>query len=307
MLFIVVLQQFGPDLCQVYIRRTLSPTAFAGQTRVQHLLDQLRIAAACQHLAQHVSPGPRRLGLVAAHLEGRAHRTAHQVRLSAVASPVALLNGAHQGMRLRPGSRSPRRIAFVESSLPVIIGMVGPYRVLYHILLSLVEAQHAVHGQRVYNLMSVQQIFRIPAMLHLPHQLVSLLPIEQRDELAAQPSVAMFAADAAPVFLHQEGSLVGNLAEQFPSFLGFQVDNRPQVEFARADMSVKDTLRIQPPKHVAEILHIGRQQPRSHRRIFNHAHRPGIPLHATQNAQPGLAQVPHLGDIGSIDARTFVH
>ena len=109
------------------------------------------------------------------------------------------------------------------------------------------------------------------------------------------------------MFLDQECRLVCNLAEQITSLSSFQVDNRTQMQFACADMSIKDALGSNPVEHFTEVLHIGRQTTRSYCRIFYHAHGLGITLHTTKNTQPCFTKVPHFGHFRAIYARTFMY
>ena len=121
---VILLQQFGAQPCHIHIRRTFTPTALAGQTRIQHLLDKVLIATTGQNFTNHVSPRPGSLQFVTAHLEGWTHRSANQIRLPAVARPVTLVYRTHQGMHLTSRPGCTRRITLVESRFPVIIGMV---------------------------------------------------------------------------------------------------------------------------------------------------------------------------------------
>ena len=69
--------------------------------------------------------------------------------------------------------------------------------------------------------MRVQQTVFVPAVFHLPHQLIGFLPILQRDKLSAQTSVTMFAADSAAMFANEECCLAGNVAEECSAFFSF--------------------------------------------------------------------------------------
>ena len=110
----------------------------------------------------------------------------------------------------------------------------------------------------------------------------------------------MLAAEAALVLTHQPGRFRGDVPEQFPAFRRLDVQDRAQMQFARADMTVKDAGRVETVQHLAEILHIGRQTFGRHGRIFDDADGLGVTLHSTQHAQAGLAEVPNLGHFGAI-------
>ena len=121
---IIMLQQFCPESGHIDIRRALALTAFASQAGVKHFLDHLVITPSCQDLSDDVASGSCRLDFVSTHLIGRTHRTAYQITLPAIASPVALFDGTHQGMRLTLGPGGAWSLALIECRLPIIVGMV---------------------------------------------------------------------------------------------------------------------------------------------------------------------------------------
>ena len=141
---IFVLQDFGAQTGHVDIGRALTAAAFAGKAAIQNfgeflgLQDTIKFRAAifdresftlppsCEDFAKHVGASASGLGLVAAHFVGRTERATNQIRLTTVASAVALLDAAHQRMKLRAGTRGTFYFAFDKSSLPIIICTAGP-------------------------------------------------------------------------------------------------------------------------------------------------------------------------------------
>ena len=210
-------------------------------------------------------------------------------------------------MYLRADAAGALHPALVEGGTPVHHRAVGAHVALQGIGLILVEAQHAVHGQRVYYLVQVEQAVGVPALLYLAHQFIGLLTVLQADELTAQTTVAVLAADAAAVLLHQQGGLGGDVAEQFAAFARLQVHDGAQVQFARADVAVEHAVGMQTLQHLAKLAQIGGQTPWGHGGVFNHTHGLGVALHAAQNAQTGLAQRPHTAHVGAVDAGAQIH
>ena len=79
------------------------------------------------------------------------------------------------------------------------------------------------------------------------------------------------------------------------------------MQLSRADMPVEDTFRSEPVHQLAEVLHVGWQQSWRNSRVLNHPHRLRISLHAAEDAEASLAEVPHLAHIIAIYARTFIY
>src|ERR1035438_2799994 len=117
--------------------------------------------------------------------------------------------------------------------LAAIAGTIALFRMLQDILFGKTEdrfecrhltarfiAQHRVHRGRVHDLARVEDALGIPTGLDLPKEPVILFPYHLPDELAAQPSVAMFAAERAFVFFYQGGDLLCDGAEQLIAFDG---------------------------------------------------------------------------------------
>ena len=85
---------------------------------------------------------------------------------------------------------------------------------MYDVLLVDIVAERLVHWGGVDNLVHVEHSVGIPALFHLSHEFVDFLSVDKGYELAAQPSVAVLAAEAPAVLAHQHGDLLGYLAEQ---------------------------------------------------------------------------------------------
>ena len=125
-------------------------------------------------------------------------------------------------MGLGTDAAGPIDLALVENRAPVI---KGP-GLLHGIALIDVEAQSFVHRRRVHDLVPVEDAFRVPATLDLPHEGIDLRPVHQRDEFAAEAAVAMLAAQAPLVLPHQKRRLAGNGAEQRPAFQRLDIQYR---------------------------------------------------------------------------------
>ena len=125
---------------------------------------------------------------------------------------------------------------------------------------------------------------RVPAAFEVLHHGVDLVAIHQLDELAAQPSVAVLAAERALVFLDQQGGFVGHRAELAQTFRFLDIYDRPQMQFARADMGMVDATQAQSFKHFGEVGHIGGQLLGRDGSVFDDTDGLGIAFHAGQKA-----------------------
>ena len=113
---VFVLQDLGAQAGHVDIGRTLAAAAFACEATVKNvgqflgfqdafiliqcLGESLAFPSSCEDFAKHVGTSAGGLGFVTTHLVGRAQCAADMVRLTTIASPVALLDAAHQCMKL---------------------------------------------------------------------------------------------------------------------------------------------------------------------------------------------------------------
>ena len=60
---------------------------------------------------------------------------------------------------------------------------------------------------------------------------ITLRPHHERDELAAQPAVAVLAGERAAIFLHERRDVGGDAAKHLPAALRFQIEERTRVQF----------------------------------------------------------------------------
>ena len=169
------------------------------------------------------------------------------------------------------------------------------------------KAQHAVHGQRVDDLVQVKDLFGIPAAFQVLHQGIDLVAIKQLYELAAQTAVAVFATERAFVFLDQQGGFVGHLAEFLHPFRLLDVDDGSKMQFSRADVGVIDATQAKVFQHLCEVGHIVGQFLRCHGRVLDDSDGFGIAFHASEQTQARLAQAPHLANLIAIDARAGIN
>ena len=315
MTVVFLLEDFAAQPGHIHVRRALAEAALAGQAAVEDfgkfgdiengpmfahglaVLEDFAFKSPCKDFAEDVCTGPGGTGLVLRHLVCRAHGAADKVRLETGSGSVALLHRAHQGMRLRAYPAGAFNHAFVESRPPIVIGPAGRQFPLHGVFLSCRIAHPFIHGWGVHYLVHVEHPVRIPALLDIPHQLVYRFAVHQRDELSAEPAVAMFPAEAPLVTAYQKGRLPGDVAEEFPSFGSLKVEQGPQMQFPGTDVSVEHTSGMQAGEHLPEILHIGREALRGHGRILDHAGGLVVSLHPAQDTEARLPQVPYLCDV----------
>ena len=128
-------------------------------------------------------------------------------------------------MKLVFCTRGTFHLAFVKSSFPIVIGLTFANYFFNSILLVNLKAQHAVHRQGVDNLVQIEHLHRVPTLFEVLHQGIDFIAIKQLDELTAQTTVAMLAAERAFVFLDQQGGLIGHFTEFPLAFRFLDVDN----------------------------------------------------------------------------------
>ena len=265
----------------VHVRGTLRLAGLARQAEV-HDVRQGRIAprigpAAGERLAEDVGPGPRRVLLVPGRHVAGAHRAPHEVRPAALADAGALLGGAEHAL----GGRK------VEHRLRLGGGHAGQ------------NPQRRVHRRRGHDLARIEDALRVEDLLHPLEEPIALGPDHRADELAAQPAVAVLAAEAAPVFLHQRGHVGGDVAKHPQAGLRPQVEQRPEVQFPRAGMGVVDAVdAVLLGQQPVELGDVGGQVLDGHRRVLDDLARLGVAGDVVDEPLPGPAQLPHLVAIG---------
>ena len=112
----------------------------------------------------------------------------------------------------------------------------------------------------------------------------------------------MLSAERAFVFFDQQGGLVSHLAEFLFALSIFNVDDRPQVQFPRADMGMVDATQAEVFKHLGEVGHISGKLFRGYRRVFDDADGLGIAFHTREQAQARFAQAPYFADFVAINS-----
>ena len=299
-----LLQDLRADACHVDIGGAFSPAALACEAAFQHFLDLRRSEsiAVCQAFSQYIRPGAGSHQFVASSLEGRTHRAADEIGLAAIAGAVALLDGAHERVRLTAHAAGAIDLAFVEGRPPVKYCLCT----LYGVWLSGLETEPFIHAGSIDDLVHIERVIRIPAALDLLHETVAFLAVHQGDELATEAAVAVLAAETAAVLTHQRGSLLGHGTEKSPPVLGLQIDDRPKMQFARADMAVENALQAEAVQHGAEVAHIRREAFGRNRRVLYDSDRLGIAFHAAEHAETGLAQGPDARHVGPVHPRAGV-
>ena len=111
----------------------------------------------------------------------------------------------------------------------------------------------------------------------------------------------MLAAQRTFVFLDQQRGLVSHFAEFPQTFRLLYINNRSQVQFARADVGVINATQAKVFKHLCEVGHVCGQFFWRDSRVFDDTNRLGITFHARKQTQTRLAQTPNLADFRSVN------
>ena len=163
------------------------------------------------------------------------------------------------------------------------------------------KAQVLVRWGRISNLSHIEHPGRIPHGFHLAHHPVNLIAIHQRDEFSPQTPIAMLPRKAPMMLADKQSRLSGNIPKLLSISRILKIQNRTEMQLARAYMPIIHAIQPQPLKHLPEIRNVCLHPLGSHRRILDNAHWLRIALHAAQNAQPRLPQVPDSGDILAVN------
>ena len=89
--------------------------------------------------------------------------------------------------------------------------------------------QELIHARGIDNLMRIEDVLRVPPEFDLPHEFVGLFAVLERNELASEPSVSVFAANRATMFANEQGCLVGDAPEELFAFGCLEVEDGTQV------------------------------------------------------------------------------
>ena len=222
-----------------------------------------------QHLAQDICPRPRTVFFVAGGHETGTHGSARQFGFAAIPRAVALLG--------------------VLKYVLVFITKIG---LKIRRLLPGFIAQEGIHWGRIHNFPGVKNTFRVPHLLHLPHQFVVVYAHHFGDKFTPKPPVAVFAGKRAIVFFNQRRNLLGNHSELPVSLGGLQIDDGPQVNLARPGMGIMYRSHAMFLENHVEVPDIVGLVANVHRRILDHRYRFGIAGKVSQQAKPSLAERP---------------
>ena len=179
------------------------------------------------------------------------------------------------------------------------MGRIGGDEAVEDVGLVDIEAQGLVHRRGVDDLALVEDAVGVPQLFEFAHQLVAFLAVDEGDEFAAEAAVAMFAAEAAPVFADEGGGGFGHEAEFFATFRGLDVDDGSEMEFAGADVAIKDTVEIELVEQQAEIGEVVGQASGGYGGVLYHANGFSVALHAAEDTESGLSEVPDTGHVGA--------
>jgi hypothetical protein len=119
------------------------------------------------------------------------------------------------------------------------------------------------------------------------------------DEFPAQPAVAVLAAERAPVFLHEHRHVRGHVAKHPQSLRRAQVEERPQVQFARPGVRIVHAVdAVFLGQQPVELGDVRRQVLHGHRRVFDDLPRLGVTGHVVEQTLSSPAEFPYLGGLG---------
>src|SRR6186713_101905 len=171
-----MLEELSLQLGHIDVGRTFGFAALTAEAEIHYFIDLLMIitigfVGVGKEFTQDISPGPCGVLFITRSHKRRAHGATRQMGLAAVAGTITLLRMLQDVLAMESEDRGKGRR-----------------------LLACLIAQHGIHGRRVYDLVGVEYIFRVPAFFDQPHQLVILLPYHLRDELASQSAVPMLTA-----------------------------------------------------------------------------------------------------------------
>lgn len=237
-------------------------------------------------VAEDVGSGPGAVLFIArGHVAG-AHDAAGKMGLAAVAGAIAELGGALQ--TLGGGE--------VEIGLELACLLAGAI------------AETGVHGRRIHNLVRVENGFWVPGLLEGAEERVVAAADHAFEKLAAQASVAVFAAEGATVFLDEGGDVLGDLPEEAVAAFGLEVDDGAEVDFTAASVGVVHAFEliafleelVEAGDVFGQVLHVDGG-------VFHDGHGLGVAGNVGEEAESGLAQIPHaigvgVGDNGEVVA-----
>ena len=224
--FLVMLQKLGFEFGDIDTRWTFRLAGFAGKAEVHDLFDFLAVEGArgvggiSQHLTQDVGAGASGVFFLAGGHVARAHRAAGEVRLAALAHAGAFF-------------RRPQDATGIGESKE---RLVPRWR------LARKNPQGGIHRGRVDDLAGVEDTLRVERPLHTNEEVVAGLTHHRPDELAAEPAVAVLAAQGAAVFLHERRDVGGHVAKHLQTRRRVEVEQRPQVELTGAGVCIVDAV-----------------------------------------------------------------
>ena len=276
---VVLLQKLGLELGDIDGGRALALARLAGEAEIHDLFDFRavegvpRVGRMIQDVPQDVGTRTRGVLLLARGHVARAHRAPGQMRLAAVAGPVAFLGCPHHAADI--AEIEHRRV--IRSRLARLVPEVG------------------VHRRRVHDLAGVENVLRVERRLHRLHHRVALLADHQRDKLAAKAPVAVLAAERPAVFFDEVRDVGRDVAEHFAPGFGLEVEKRARVQLARSGVGVIDAVdAVFVAQDGVELAYVVRQVAHVHGRVLDDFARLGVAGHVAHEPLTGAAQLPDL-------------
>ncbi len=116
----------------------------------------------------------------------------------------------------------------------------------------------------------------VPGTFDGPEKGVVFFANHGGQKFAAQPAVPVFAAERAAVTLYEVGNFRRNDTKKSAMLLGLKIQDGPQMQLARAGMSIVHGSETMAAKDNVELPYKCRQIARIDRSILDHGHGLGI-------------------------------
>ena len=134
-----------------------------------------------------------------------------------------------------------------------------------------------------------------------------MITYHQRNELTAQATIAVFTAERAAVFFHQQGDVGSDFAKHLEAFGSLEVEERASVQLAGSGMCVIDAVdAVFGAQQFIEFGDIVRQVAHIDRRVLDHLAWLCVTDDIAHQALAGSAQLPNLVSIGTPKHRSRV-
>ena len=281
-----MLLPLGLQSCHVDVGRTLALAGLTGEAEVHHVGDfglgpgVGRLAGRGERLPQHVGPRPRGVLFVPRRHVAGAHRAPHRGRLAALPHACALLRRAEHA----PG------VGKAKHRVMMRFGLAGE------------NPQRRVHRRRIDDLARIEDPLRVEQPLHPLEQLEAFVADHRADEFTAEAAIAVLAAQATAVLLHERRHVGGHIAKHGETGGRAEIEERPEMQFARAGVGVVDAFdAVFFGEQPVELGDVGRQVLDRHGRVLHDLPRLGVARHVIHEPLAGPPQLPDLVAVGAAE------